>query len=110
MYTSGLTAAGFRVVRVDDEDAASAALTIAALKPDAVITRVCPDLFGIDLTRRLRKFRSLTRTPVVLLTTHSDDATHNLACAAGATAIYMLPLVPTALARTLGMLTDHQHA
>ena len=106
MYTSGLTAGGFRVVSVDDEDAASAALAIAALKPDAVVTRLCPNLFGIDLTRRLRKCRNFTATPVVLLTTHTDNATHNLACAAGATAIYVLPLMPTELARTLSLLTD----
>ena len=110
MYIAGLIARGLRVVTIDDEDPFAAALTIGALNPQAVVTRLCPELFGIELTRCLREHRAFAETPVVLLTTHGDTETHDLARAAGVTAIYVLPLTPHALADALVLLTDYQPA
>ena len=53
MYAEGLGAFGVRVVPVTGDDAAEAAKAIRNAHVDAVITRIMPERFGINLIRAL---------------------------------------------------------
>ena len=77
------------------------------LSPDLVITDInMPEMDGITLLREIRKHPALGRTPVLILTTSTDDEVKASARAAGATGWIGKPFHPDQLsqivARVLG--------
>lgn len=101
LYRSTLSQAGFEVVALDTTDAAKAAATVVERRPQAVITRIRPGVFGIELTRHVREHAATKCTPVILITTYTEQSMHATAWAAGADAVFLLPLTPTALIQAL---------
>ena len=96
---------GYEVRESADGRAALAALR--SLSPDLVIADInMPEMDGITLVREIRKLPALSRTPVLILTTESDDALKASARAAGATGWIGKPFEPDQLrqviARVLG--------
>jgi DNA-binding response OmpR family regulator len=101
MYAASLTHYGFDVRPIRTEDLSLAVDTICRLRPDAVITRILPGRFGIDLVRRLRADATMAPRPIVILTslTHSDILCAARAC--GATEVMLLPIGAEVIAARL---------
>jgi two-component system chemotaxis response regulator CheY len=59
-----------------------------------------PDMHGIDVLKFLRGHQQYRELPVIILTTRGDDASREIAVAAGATTYMTKPFVPQALAAT----------
>jgi DNA-binding response OmpR family regulator len=101
MYEWGLTSNGLGVVIITGESPAAAAAAITMARADAVVTRIMPQLFGIELTRLLRGDARTATTPVIIITSFTVSALHDAARAAGADEVVLLPLDPDALAAKL---------
>ena len=85
-----LVAAGYQVVEA--LDGADALAKIAAQKVDAVLTDLnMPNVDGIELTRRLRATPQYRFTPIVLLTTETQQEKKIEGKAAGATGWIIKP-------------------
>lgn len=98
MYCVGLSQMGFAPVPVITGDYALALGMISELKPQAVLTRLMPQTFGVDLTRAIRGTPLIADTPILILTTIPHREQHDQARAAGADAIYLLPMPPDRIA------------
>lgn len=71
-----------------------------AAKFDLIITDLnMPNMNGLDMIREIRKGSVQTGTPIIFLTTESDDAMKQQAKAAGATGWLVKPFVPDQLLR-----------
>ena len=85
---------GFGVETAPDGQAALERL-VAGLRPDLVISDVnMPRLDGISFVRELRKTSGLRFTPVLMLTTESEQTKRAEAKAAGATGWLVKPVAP----------------
>jgi two-component system chemotaxis response regulator CheY len=96
LVRSALERDGYEVRESADGRQALAALHTTA--PDLVITDInMPEMDGITLVREIRKLPALGRTPVLILTTESDDEVKARARAAGATGWIGKPFHPDQL-------------
>ena len=101
MYAIALAHYGFDVGPIRTSDVSLAVEIIRRLQPDAVLTRILPGRFGIELVRRLRTEASMARRPILILTslTHSDILQEARSC--GATEVLLLPVTADQIAQLL---------
>ncbi|MBB4097614.1 response regulator [Sphingomonas kyeonggiensis] len=91
-----LTGAGYAVTEAGDGVEGLAAANAA--KFDLIITDLnMPNMDGLTMIRELRKDPAQCGTPIIFLTTESDDAMKQQAKAAGATGWLVKPFVPEQL-------------
>jgi len=96
MVAFALCGAGFTVSLAEDGQKALAAL--AATKVDLIITDInMPNMDGISLVRNLRADPKHRATPILILTTESDNAKKAEGKAAGATGWLVKPFSPEKL-------------
>ncbi|MDA8231096.1 MAG: response regulator [Magnetospirillum sp.] len=96
MVSFTLRGAGYTVVEAENGSAALQALN--GQKVDVVITDVnMPVMDGITLVKRIRGLPSHTGTPVLILTTESDQGKKDEGRAAGATGWIVKPFSPEKL-------------
>jgi two-component system chemotaxis response regulator CheY len=78
------------------------------LRPAAVMVLDLnmPDMHGLDVLKFVRSHPSLRALPVLVLTTRGDDASREMAMAAGATAYVTKPFAPQALAADVAGLLE----
>ena len=82
----------------ESADGRQALDALHSIAPDLVITDInMPEMDGITLLREIRKLPTLHRTPVLILTTESDDEVKASARAAGATGWIGKPFHPDQL-------------
>ncbi|MCJ2183966.1 response regulator [Novosphingobium sp. 1949] len=88
-----LSGAGHTVAEAND---GSDGLNKARMaKYDLIITDLnMPNMNGLDMIREIRKLPIQTGTPIIFLTTESDDSLKQQARAAGATGWLVKPFVP----------------
>jgi two-component system chemotaxis response regulator CheY len=70
-----------------------------------------PDMHGLEVLRFVRRHQAYRQTPVVVLTTRSDQASRDTVLEAGASAYLTKPFAPQALAdqvRTVIVTSDSQ--
>ena len=101
MYVDSLGHEGFDVRTVSTLDLAEAVEQIRSLAPDAVLVRILPGRFGIELIRRLRADRTLGHRPMMILTssTHADILREAHDC--GAADVLILPITGEQIADLL---------
>ncbi len=96
MVSFTLKGAGFEVLLA--EDGVQALNLSGREKVDAVITDVnMPNMDGITLTAKLRQSPSYKSTPILILTTESDQSVKAAGKAAGATGWIVKPFTPDKL-------------
>jgi two-component system, chemotaxis family, chemotaxis protein CheY len=96
MVSFALTSAGFSVSVAEDGQKALAAL--ATTKVDLIITDInMPIMDGISLVKNIRADPKLRATPILILTTESDNAKKAEGKAAGATGWLVKPFSPEKL-------------
>ncbi|MEO0034729.1 response regulator [Phaeospirillum tilakii] len=96
MVSFTLRGAGYTVIEAENGVAALRALQ--GQKIDVVITDVnMPEMDGITLVRRLRGLPSHAGTPILILTTESEQAKKEEGRAAGATGWIVKPFSPEKL-------------
>ncbi len=95
-----LRGAGYDVVEAEDgQDAIS---VLGADRVDLVITDInMPNMDGITLVKTLRSDPNHRSTPILVLTTESDDAKKNEGRAAGATGWLVKPFQPEKLLKVV---------
>jgi two-component system, chemotaxis family, chemotaxis protein CheY len=94
MVSFTLTSAGFEVVEAGDGKEAVGKLNAGA-KPNLVITDLnMPNMDGISLIKAVRAMPSFKFTPVLMLTTESDEGKKKEGQAAGATGWIVKPFNP----------------
>jgi two-component system, chemotaxis family, chemotaxis protein CheY len=82
----------------ESPDGRQALAALHSMSPDLVITDInMPEMDGITLLREIRKLPALHHTPVLILTTESDDEVKASARAAGATGWIGKPFHPDQL-------------
>lgn len=96
MVSFTLKGAGFDVLEaVDGQDALS---KVPGKRIDVVITDInMPNMDGITLVKELRGQPDFKSTPILMLTTESDDGKRNEGRAAGATGWIVKPFDPDKL-------------
>lgn len=101
MYAASLEHYGFEVRRFETADVTLVCTAILRLQPDAVLTRILPGRFGIELVRRLRADRQMATRPILILTSlaHSDILEEAHHC--GATDVLLLPATADDIAARL---------
>ncbi|MBC9032619.1 response regulator [Sphingomonas sp. JC676] len=93
-----LTGAGYDVTEAGDGVEGLTAANSA--KFDMIITDLnMPNMDGLTMIRELRKDPAQCGTPIIFLTTESDDAMKQQAKAAGATGWLVKPFVPEQLVK-----------
>ena len=94
MVSFTLTSAGFEVVEAGDGQEAVAKLNGGA-KPNLVITDLnMPNMDGLSLIRAVRAMPAFKFTPLLMLTTESEDSKKKEGQAAGATGWIVKPFNP----------------
>lgn len=106
MYCYGLSQMGFPSVAVITDDSELAFAILVDIRPTAILTRLLPGKFALDLTRSIRATPLLANTPIVILTSVSHPSQEKEALAAGANGIYLLPQTPDRTAEILHRLID----
>ena len=101
MVAFTLQQAGFAIVEaVDGQDALD---RLDGLKPDLVITDLnMPRMDGIHFIRQLRSRPTTRHTPVLMLTTESQEGKRQEGRAAGATGWIVKPFHPEKLLQVIG--------
>ena len=101
MVSFTLKQAGFTVVEaVDGQDALD---RLESQRPDLVITDLnMPRVDGINFIRRLRGRPATRHTPVLMLTTESQESKRQEGRAAGATGWIVKPFHPDKLLQVIG--------
>jgi len=93
-----LTGAGYSVTEAGDGQEGLDKATAGQF--DLIVTDLnMPVMDGLTMIRELRKLPALGGTPIIFLTTESDDAVKQQAKAAGATGWLVKPFVPDQLIR-----------
>jgi two-component system chemotaxis response regulator CheY len=93
-----LTGAGYDVTEAGDGVEGLSKATEARF--DMIITDLnMPNMDGLTMIRELRKSPAQCGTPIIFLTTESDDAMKQEAKAAGATGWLVKPFVPEQLVK-----------
>ncbi|MBU3078049.1 response regulator [Sphingomonas quercus] len=91
-----LTGAGYNVTEAGDGQ--EGLMKANAEKFDMIVTDLnMPIMDGLTMIREIRKSTVQTGTPIIFLTTESDDAMKQQAKAAGATGWLVKPFVPDQL-------------
>jgi len=100
MVSFTLKGAGYDVLVADDGVNALSAL--AGEEVDLIITDVnMPNMNGIELVEKLRGDPRFRATPILILTTESDDSLKQKGRAAGATGWIVKPFVPEKLLKVV---------
>lgn len=100
MVSFALKGAGYDVLLA--EDGVDAINVLGGNPIDLVITDVnMPNMNGIDLVKKLRQEAAYQATPILILTTESDDALKQTGRAAGATGWIVKPFVPDKLLKVV---------
>lgn len=100
MVSFTLKGAGYDVVVADDGVNALSAVSDDMV--DLVITDVnMPNMNGIELVQKLRSDPRFRATPILILTTESDDGLKQEGRAAGATGWIVKPFVPEKLLKVV---------
>ena len=110
MYAEGLRTFGVRVVPVIGDVAIQAANTIANTACDAVITRILPGHFGIELVRAMRADEKTAHLPVLVITSLPPPPLPEAERETGAPEVLLLPQTPEQLARAIRRLLRHRPA
>lgn len=101
MIVFTLKSAGHDVLQACDGKDALSQLT--SRKIDLVITDVnMPNMNGIELTRELRKLPHMQRTPILILTTESEQSKKMEGRSAGATGWIVKPFNQESLLQVVG--------
>ena len=96
LVRSALETDGYEVL--ESPDGRQALAVLETVRPDLVITDInMPDMDGISLLRAIRRLPASQSTPVLILTTESDDVVKATARAAGATGWIGKPFDPEQL-------------
>jgi len=96
MVSYTLKEAGYNVLEAEDGQQALSVLN--GQKADVVITDLnMPNMDGIELIKSLRAQNDYRATPILMLTTESDDAKKNAGREAGATGWIVKPFNPEKL-------------
>lgn len=96
MVSFTLRGAGYTVIEA--ENGVSALRALQGQKIDVVITDVnMPEMDGITLVRRLRGLPAHTGTPILILTTESEQSKKEEGRSAGATGWIVKPFSPEKL-------------
>lgn len=96
MVSFTLRGAGYTVLEA--EHGVAALKVLQGQKVDAVITDInMPEMDGITLTRRIRALPAQAGTPILILTTESDQSKKDEGRAAGATGWIVKPFSPDKL-------------
>lgn len=100
MVSFTLKGAGYEVLVADDGVNALSALS--GENVDLIITDVnMPNMNGIELVQKLRGDPRFRATPILILTTESDDGLKQQGRAAGATGWIVKPFVPEKLLKVV---------
>jgi len=100
MVSFTLKGAGYDVLVADDGVNALSALVGEDV--DLIITDVnMPNMNGIELVQKLRSDPRFRATPILILTTESDDSLKQQGRAAGATGWIVKPFVPEKLLKVV---------
>jgi two-component system, chemotaxis family, chemotaxis protein CheY len=100
LVRSALETDGYEVL--ESPDGRQALAVLESVQPDLVITDInMPDMDGISLLREIRRLPTAQSTPVLILTTESDDVVKATAQAAGATGWIGKPFDPEQLRRVV---------
>lgn len=100
MVSFTLKGAGYEVLVADDGVNALSALD--GENVDLIITDVnMPNMNGIELVQKLRGDPRFRATPILILTTESDDGLKQQGRAAGATGWIVKPFVPEKLLKVV---------
>jgi two-component system chemotaxis response regulator CheY len=98
MLAMALNGAGFSVVQAVDGEDGLAVLDAHAAQVDVIITDInMPKLDGFGFIEGVRKDQRHRSTPILVLTTESDDAKKQRARQAGATGWIVKPFNPDKL-------------
>lgn len=101
MVSFTLTSAGFEVVEAGDGQEAVGKLNGGA-KPNLVITDLnMPKMDGISLIKAVRAMPTFKLTPVLMLTTESDESKKKEGQAAGATGWIVKPFNPEQMLKVI---------
>lgn len=101
MVSFTLSSAGFEVVEAGDGQEAVGKLNAGA-KPHLVITDLnMPRMDGISLIKAVRAMPAFKFTPVLMLTTESDDGKKREGQAAGATGWVVKPFNPEQMLKVI---------
>jgi two-component system chemotaxis response regulator CheY len=101
MVSFTLTGAGFEVVEAGDGQEAVGKLDGGA-KPNLVITDLnMPRMDGISLIKAVRAMPAFKLTPVLMLTTESDESKKKEGQAAGATGWIVKPFNPEQMLKVI---------
>jgi len=101
MVSFTLKGAGYEVMVADDGVNALSALK--GEEVDLIITDInMPNMNGIELVQNLRGDPRFRATPILILTTESDDGIKQQGRAAGATGWIVKPFVPEKLLKVVG--------
>lgn len=103
MVSARLQRVGYDVVTASRGDDALA-LTLGRRPLLIVLDLDMPGMNGIEVTRTLRADPSFGSTPIILLTSHSDDEHTEAGLAAGANAYIVKPFSPQDLAKRVDQL------
>lgn len=96
MVVCTLTGAGFEVVEA--EDGLRALDLLASTRIDLIITDITmPNMDGVALVRHIRASGRHVGTPILILTTESDEEVKSACRAAGATGWIVKPFAPEKL-------------
>ena len=99
MLAMALNGAGFTVVQAVDGEDGLAVLDAHTAQVDVIITDInMPKLDGFGFIEGVRKDQRHRATPILVLTTESDDAKKQRARQAGATGWIVKPFNPAKLA------------
>ena len=101
MYAASLEHCGFEVRTIQTSDVSVAVDMISRLRPDAVLTRILPGRFGIDLVRQLRATLWMARRPIIILTSLAHSPILKEARTCGATEVLLLPVSADEIAQIL---------
>jgi CheY-like chemotaxis protein len=110
MYAEGLRRFGLDVVPVTTEQPAEAAESIRSMPCDAVVTRILPSKFGIELLHALRQDARTKYLPAIVITSLISRSLHDEARAAGATEVLLLPQTPEQIAKAIARLIQRSPA
>lgn len=96
-----ISKAGFKVEKASSGEAAMSTLE-KGLKPKLIITDVhMPGMSGIDLIRKVRTMNGLQFTPILVVTTESQQSKRDEARAARATGWLVKPVQPDDLLKVI---------
>lgn len=100
-----LESAGHHVVEASDGE--EGLRKARSIRFDMVFTdQTMPNLCGVDLVRALRALDTYRHTPILILTTESDEGIKQAGRAAGATGWLLKPFDPVRLLATVQTVLD----